>query len=292
MVREIERRDGAAARAGRRSEAMTPRTAWPAARPPAVRRCCVAGCATLEAPFRAPPRVRRAAGARMRRVVPAAGRARRRRPACAMRRTRAWRGFPTCASSRLLASLRPAAAGERCGAARARRAHARARPGGAALRNHEPAGRADRGHARRVGRVGLRMALDRTQSCGRLLREIDLAKPESRAGAAASARRCPTITGPANRDPRPVLADAACRSPRACGATRRKRGARSGASRRCRRARACCGYAPPPGRGAVARARGAHAGARAGESRSASRSPTSTNCRRCSPPMRPVSRSR
>ena len=94
------RRSDEAARACRRCAASSSRR-WPA------------GCATLEAPFRASSRVRCAAGARVRRVVPRAGRARRGGRTCATRRTRACRVSRTCASSRLLAALRPAAAVER-----------------------------------------------------------------------------------------------------------------------------------------------------------------------------------
>jgi hypothetical protein len=89
-------------------------------------------------------------------------------------------GFPYLRSNRLLASLRPAAEGsnaslhalaERMMALdfEARRYEIMNLPAGQVADMHDAS-----------DRVGLRMALDRTESCAQLLRDIDLARPESR----------------------------------------------------------------------------------------------------------------
>ena len=137
------------------------------------------GCATLEAPFSghlesAAPQVRECAewfqtlDAR----IDAAG----------VRDAQDARvaGFPYLRSNRLLASLRPAA---EAGDAALRALVERMQVLDIEARRYEimnlPAGQiADMHDA--SDRVGLRMALDRTQNCAQLLRDIDLAQPEAR----------------------------------------------------------------------------------------------------------------
>ena len=164
-------------------------------------------------------------------------------------------GFPYL---RVESSARVAAAGRRGGRrspAGACRAHAGARSRGAALRDHEPAGRADRGHARRFG------------SC----RAAHGAGPHAELRATAARYRPGAAGGPASpaasaRPSRTItvrcIASSACiRSPdsplpRACAATRKKRGAAFLAEPSLPPGASLLRLAPPPGEG-LSRARAA-----------------------------------
>ena len=142
----------------------------------------LSGCATVDAPFRAhlesaSPQVRECAEwyRRLDGRVAAAG-----TPDAQDARVP---GFPYLRVSRLLAALRPAASNEYALQALADRMleldlEARRYE----IMNLPPEQIPELRDANdRPGGSGLRFALQRTQACGRLLREIDLAKPESRA---------------------------------------------------------------------------------------------------------------
>ncbi len=146
---------------------------------PAFCAAMVSGCATFEAPFRAhlgseAPQLRECAEwyQTLDERVAAAGASDAQDARIA--------GFPYLRVSRLLAAMRPAAmSNESALQALADRMLALDLEARRYEMMNLPAGQLSGLHDASDG-SGLRLALQRTQQCGRLLREIDLAKPESR----------------------------------------------------------------------------------------------------------------